>query len=119
MDYCHITLLGRLSRDPELKYTPAGMALAKLGLAVSSGFGDKKSTSFFNVTAFGKTAEAVAAHLKKGDEILVDGEMRANSWVADGGEKKTFWEVSAHRIEFGRKAAATGERQMSEPDLPF
>lgn len=77
---------GNLTRDPELIYTPKGSAICKLGIAINESWkgdnGEKKeSVTFLDVTAFGKTGEAIAQYLKKGRPILFEGKLRTESWT--------------------------------------
>jgi single-strand DNA-binding protein len=80
-----VILAGNLTRDPELRYTPKGTAVVKLGLAVSrrwkSETGElKDETTFVDVDAFGKTAETIAQYMKKGRPILIEGRLRYDTW---------------------------------------
>jgi single-strand DNA-binding protein len=80
-----VILAGNLTRDPELRYTPKGTAIAKIGLAINrkwrSESGEMKDeTTFVDVDAFGKTAETIGQYLKKGRPILVEGRLRYETW---------------------------------------
>jgi single-strand DNA-binding protein len=80
-----VILAGRLTRDPELRYSPKGIAIAKLGLAVSRTWtneaGEKKEEALFvDVDAFGKQAEVLAQYMKKGRPILIEGRLRLDTW---------------------------------------
>src|SRR5215472_12984189 len=80
-----VILMGNLTRDPELRYTPKGMAIAKIGLAVNrrwkSETGEmKEEVTFVDVDAFGKTAETIAQYLKKGRPILMEGRLKYDTW---------------------------------------
>jgi single-strand DNA-binding protein len=80
-----VILVGNLTRDPELRYTPKGMAIAKIGLAVNRNWtsesGEKKEeVTFVDVDAFGKQAETIGQYLKKGRPILVEGRLRLDQW---------------------------------------
>lgn len=99
-----VTLVGNLTRDPELRFTPAGKAVATLGLAVNRRFQRQGSneweeqTSFFNVVCWEQLGENVAESLHKGDRIIVTGELQQRSWETDGGEKRSTVEVKADEI---------------------
>lgn len=85
-----VLLVGNLTRDPEIKYTPKGTAIARLGMAVNhtwkSESGEKKEeVTFVDVDAFGKQAETLAQYLKKGRPLLVEGRLRLDQWE----DKKT------------------------------
>jgi single-strand DNA-binding protein len=81
-----VILAGNLTRDPELRYTPRGMAVARLGLAVNRSWKDsetgemKEEVTFVDVDAWGKQAEIIAQYLKKGRPILVEGRLKLDSW---------------------------------------
>ncbi len=80
-----VILAGNLTRDPELRYTPKGMAIAKIGLAINrkwkSETGEmKEEVTFVDVDAFGKTAETIGQYLKKGRPILIEGRLRYQTW---------------------------------------
>jgi single-strand DNA-binding protein len=80
-----VILAGNLTRDPELRYTPKGTAVAKLGLAVNRKWRDesgqpKEEVTFVDVEAFAKTAETIGQYLKKGSPVLVEGRLRLDTW---------------------------------------
>ncbi|MDX1952249.1 MAG: single-stranded DNA-binding protein [Verrucomicrobiota bacterium] len=80
-----VILIGNLTRDPELRYTPKGTAVAKLGLAVNRSWrtetGEmKEEVTFVDVDAFGKQAETIGQYLKKGRPLLVEGRLKLDSW---------------------------------------
>jgi single-strand DNA-binding protein len=80
-----VILAGNLTRDPELRYTPKGVAIAKLGLAINRNWttetGEKKEeTTFVDVDAFGRQAEVIGQYLKKGRPILIEGRLRLDQW---------------------------------------
>lgn len=75
---------GRVGRDPELKVTPTGTVLCKFSLAVDHGWGDKKTTMWFNCTIFGKSAERAEKLLAKGKQIQVVGSLNLREYEKDG-----------------------------------
>ena len=80
-----VILAGNLTRDPELRYTPKGTAIARIGLAINRNWttetGEKKEeVTFVDVDAFGKTAEIIGQYLKKGRPILIEGRLRYDTW---------------------------------------
>lgn len=80
-----VILAGNLTRDPELRYTPSGTAIAKFGLALNRKWKDqsgetKEEVTFVDVDAFGKQAELIGQYLKKGNPLLVEGRLRTDSW---------------------------------------
>ncbi|MCC6152663.1 MAG: single-stranded DNA-binding protein [Candidatus Hydrogenedentes bacterium] len=103
-DVNKVILAGRLTRDPELRYLPSGMAVCKLGLAVSRFYkskdGEKREeTMFINVTTWGKTAEYTNEYLRKGRPVLVEGQLRSNDFEDKSGQKRTVIEVNAERVQ--------------------
>jgi single-strand DNA-binding protein len=80
-----VILAGNLTRDPELRYTPKGTAVAKLGLAINRSWttetGEKREeATFVDVDAFGKQAEVISQYLRKGRSLLIEGRLRLESW---------------------------------------
>ena len=92
--------VGRLTRDPELRYAESGKAVAPMRIAVPRA-GEGDSTDFFDVVAFGQLAEACATHLAKGRQVLVEGTLRQQSWTdTDSGERRSKVEIIANRVQF-------------------
>jgi single-strand DNA-binding protein len=84
-NYNKVILAGNLTRDPELRYTPKGTAIAKIGLAISRTWKNeagetKEEVTFVDVDAFGRTAEVIGQYLKKGRPILLEGRLRYDTW---------------------------------------
>lgn len=96
-----LVLMGRLSRDPEVRYTQGekSTAVARFGIAVDRRGKDEKA-DFFNVTAFGKTAEFVEKYLKKGTKICLAGRIQQEEWTDKEGQKRTAVGVIAEEVEF-------------------
>ena len=101
-DVNHVVLIGRLTRDAELKYTNTGFAVSKLSIAVNrrkkSDAGWTEEVSYFDVVLWGKVAEALNQYLIKGKQIAVDGELRQNRWEQDG-QNRSKVEISANNIQ--------------------
>ena len=101
-----VILAGNLTRDPELRYTPKGMAIAKVGLAINrkwkSETGEmKEEATFVDVDAFGKTAETIGQYLKKGRPILIEGRLRLDQWEdKQSGQKKSKLGVVMETFQF-------------------
>ena len=97
-----VTLVGNLTRDPELRYTSGGRGVASFGLAVNRRYqvnGEwQEQTSFFNVTAWGTLGENAAASLNKGTRVVVFGRLEQRSWETQEGEKRSVVEVVADEI---------------------
>ena len=99
-----ITIVGNLTRDPEIRYTASGQANAKLGMAVSRRWQNKQTneweerTSFFNIVAWGDMAENISDTLTKGTRVIVNGRLEQRSWETEQGEKRSAVEVVADEI---------------------
>jgi single-strand DNA-binding protein len=100
-----VTLVGNITRDPELRFTPSGQANCRMGLAVNRRWQDKASgewkenTSFFDVISWGQMAENVGNSLKKGARVLVTGRLEQRSWEdKDSGQKRYAVEIIADEI---------------------
>ncbi|CAN5701153.1 MAG: single-stranded DNA-binding protein [Acidimicrobiia bacterium] len=110
-----ITIVGNLTRDPELRFTQTGRGVASFGIAVNRRYqvnGEwQEQTSFFNVVAWSTLGENAAASLNKGDRIIVFGRLEQRSWETNDGEKRSVVEVIADEIGPSvRWATATVER---------
>lgn len=101
-DVNHVILIGRLTRDAELKYTSGGTAVCKFAIAVGKrvkkGDSYENETSFFDVVAWGKTGEALNQYLVKGKQIAVEGELHQNRWDQDG-QARSKIEIIANNIQ--------------------
>jgi len=101
-----VILAGNLTRDPELRYTPKGTAIARLGIACNrkwkSESGEmKEEVTFVDVDAFGKTAEVIGQYLKKGRPILIEGRLRYDTWEdKQSGQKKSKLGVVLETFQF-------------------
>jgi single-strand DNA-binding protein len=105
-NYNKVILMGRLTRDPEVKYTSSGAAITDLGIAVNRFWRNQdgqqqEETTFVNVTAFGKQAETVGQYLKKGRPIFIEGYLRMDQWDdKQTGEKRSKLKIVLDRFEF-------------------
>jgi single-strand DNA-binding protein len=144
-----VILMGNLTRDPELRYTSKGTAIAKIGLAVNRVWRtetgeQKEEVTFVDVDAFGKQAETIGQYLKKGRPVLVEGRLKLDTWDdKQSGQKKSKLGVVLETFQFvgsaqgqsgpGREGApaetarprvtennpAPAEEMPSEDDVPF
>jgi single-strand DNA-binding protein len=125
-----VILLGNLTRDPELRHTPAGVAVCTFDLAVNRTFttkaGERKEEAdFFTVVVWDKQAQTCAEYLSKGRQALVEGRLQRRSWEGADGQKRTKYEVVAERVQFigARKEATPSEaeppRLAEEEEVPF
>jgi single-strand DNA-binding protein len=98
-----ITVVGNLTRDPELRYTPTGQAVVKFGIAVNRFYvnrnGEKiEQTDFFNVNAWRSVAVNVAESLTTGARVLVTGRLQARNWETEDGQKRSTVEIEAEEV---------------------
>lgn len=123
-----VMLIGNLTRDPELRYTPSGSAVCEFGMAVNrvwkSQDGNKQEeATFIDITTWGKTAEFVNQYLAKGRRIFVEGRLKYDQWTSPEGQKRSKLTVVAETVQFldsrgegggggapGGRPAATGSR---------
>ena len=134
-----VILVGNLTRDPELRYTPKGMAIAKIGLAVNRNWRteageQKEEVTFVDVDAFGKQAETLGQYMRKGSPILIEGRLRLDQWDdKQTGQKRSKLGVVVEGFQFlggGQRTegapapgsrparAATPPAADGEPDVP-
>jgi single-strand DNA-binding protein len=123
-----VILMGNLTRDPELRYTPKGTAIARLGVAVnrrwtSEGGEQREETTFVDVDAFGKQAETLGQYMKKGRPIFIEGRLRLDSWEdKNTGQKRSKLGVVLENFQFmgsgqGRSEEG-GEAPRPRPAAP-
>ena len=121
-----ILLIGNLTKDPELRYTPSGTAVANLRMAINSIYKDqagarKEDTCFVTVVVWSKQAELCNQYLKKGRSVFVEGRLIYRSWEAEGKTRSTL-EVRADRVQFlggpAGSSSARGEESMSPAEEP-
>jgi len=104
--YHTIILAGNVGRDPEMRYTPSGSAVTSFSVAVSDGFGEKKKTIWFRVSAWEKLAETCNNYLKKGTRVLVEGRLTATDsgnpriYNRQDGSPAASFEVTASTVRF-------------------
>ncbi|MCR4398924.1 MAG: single-stranded DNA-binding protein [Firmicutes bacterium] len=127
-----IVLVGRLARDPELRYTPTGKAVAGFTIAVNRRFPiqqGEREADFIDVVVWGKLAETVANHLQKGRMVGVDGRLQIRSYETQDGQKRRATEVIADNVAFLDKPRAPQEEtdlgdlgtevKVEEDEVPF
>src|SRR5215210_9063096 len=96
-----VTVIGNVTRDPELRFTPSGQAIATFGLAVNRRWQNRQTqeweeqVSFFNITAWAQLAENVGECLTKGMRVVVTGRIEQRSWESPDGEKKSSVDITA------------------------
>lgn len=127
-----VLLMGNLTRDPELRYTPGGAAVANLGLATNRVYKDKngekkEETCFLRVVVWGRQAETCGQYLTKGSSLFVEGRLQSRSWETEDKQKRTSLEVVAQNIQFlgaprkdaaGKAAGQGGSGAEAGGDMP-
>ena len=109
-NYNKVTLIGNLTRDPELKYLPSGTAVTNFGIAVNRRFKtqdgeDREEVMFIDVNFFGPRAETINQYLSKGVPVLVEGRLRLETWQADDGSNRSRHTVTGDSFEFMQSRA--------------
>ena len=94
-------LMGRLTRDPELRHTGTGTAVCSFSIAIDNGYGENRQTDFINCVAWNKTAEFVSNYFSKGKMIIVIGRISTRSWEGQDGKRNYATEVVASEVSFG------------------
>jgi single-strand DNA-binding protein len=123
-----VILVGRLGKDPELKYTPSGAPVAKFSLATDESFKDRTGekqnrTEWHNIVAWNKLAEICGEYLTKGKLVYIEGSIRSRQWQDQAGNKRTAYEIIANQMQMlGSKAdaerAASAGMDRATPDRP-
>lgn len=110
-NYCKLIIAGHLSKDPEVRNTASGMAVANSTIAFNHGKGDKQEVCFVDITLWDKKASAFVEFFKKGDPVLVEGRLRQETWEKDG-QKRSKLSMVVDAFEFLK---AKGEPAAKEP----
>ncbi len=135
VSFNQVTIAGNLTRDPESKYLPSGVAVCDIGLAINETYKDKQGNKvercdFVDVSYFGRTAEVLQQYCQKGDPILVSGKLRLDNWQTDDGQKRSKLKVIGERMQMlgskggGQQQSEPSDQQSSAPsnddsDIPF
>ena len=124
----HIVLMGRLTRDPELRYTQSQMPVASFSLACERDFGGRdgseRQTDFIDIVAWRQTAEFVSKYFTKGSMAVVSGRLQIRDWTDREGNKRRSAEVVAENVDFGeskrsREENSGGYRSNSDSNQGF
>jgi single-strand DNA-binding protein len=121
-----VILVGNLTRDIELRYTPSQMAVTDIGLAVNDKRKNQQGewveeTTFVDITLWGRTAEVASEYLKKGSSILVEGRLKLDSWTGNDGQKKSKLRVVGEKMQMlgGRGGGGGGGGGGSRPQASY
>lgn len=116
MSLNNVTIMGRLTRDPELRYTQSNTPVASFTLAVDRDFGDKQ-TDFIDCVAWRGTGEFVDKYFSKGSMAIVSGRLQIRSWTDDNGNKRRSAEVVAEHVYFGESKRREASADISAADF--
>ncbi len=117
--YNRAVLMGNVGKDPEVRYTGSGVAVASFSLATSDGWGDKEETNWHTIVAWKKTAEICGQYVKKGSPLLVEGRIQYRSYDAKDGSKRYVTEIVADRVVLlGSKSDKATAQNTAEPEPP-
>jgi len=104
VSYNKVILIGNLTKDPEIRYTPSGTPVTSFRLAVNHRYKQgeelKEEVCFIDVVVFGKQAEACGQYLSKGSSVIVDGRLQERRWETEDGQKRSKHEVVAQTVRF-------------------
>ncbi|WP_456402671.1 single-stranded DNA-binding protein [Persephonella sp.] len=116
-----VFLIGRLTRDPEIRFLPSGSQVTTFSIAVNRAYRVnnewKEETYFFDIESFGFLAERLGKQLNKGTQILIEGQLRQDRWETAGGDKRTKVKVVAEKVSILSGKSERQEKQEEEPDL--
>lgn len=111
-----VILMGRLTRDPELRHTGKGTPVTSFSVAINNGYGEKQRTDFVNCLAWNKTAEFVSKHFTKGKLIVIaDGRISTRSWETQDGKRVYATEVVAQEVNFGESKSS--QQTATQPPM--
>ena len=111
-------LMGRLTRDPELRHTNSGTPVCSFSIAINNGYGENAQTDYVNCVAWNKTAEFVSKYFAKGRMIIVIGRISSRSWEGSDGKKNYVTEVVANEVAFGESKRDGGDYSSQGASAP-
>jgi single-strand DNA-binding protein len=114
VSFNRVVLGGNLTRDPEVRFTQAGVPVCSFGIAVNRVRSRNEEVDFFDISAWRELGETIATYKKKGDPILVEGRLQYRTWEAQDGSKRSKVDVVADNVQFlGRGGGAEAEDEGS------
>ena len=118
-----VQVIGRITKQPELRTTPGGVTVGSFGVASNRQWKDKNGqkaseAEFHNIVAFGRTAEVIAQYFNKGDEIYIAGRLKTSTWKAQDGSNRYRTDIVAERFDFGQKVGGGTNRAQNEQSAP-
>lgn len=113
-----VIMIGRLTRDPEVRYSQSGTTVAGFSIAVDRRFkrDGEPDADFFNCSAFGKTAEFVEKYINKGTKVVVEGRLQNDSYTNKDGQKVTATKIMVDTMEFAESKQASAEDKPKAPE---
>lgn len=118
-----VILIGNLTKNPELRYTPSGTPVTSFGLAVNRRFKQaadlKEEVCYIDIVVFGKQAEHCGQYLSKGSGVIVDGRLQQRRWETEDGQKRSKHEVVANSITFLPKRQESGGDFVQTEEVAF
>ena len=113
-----VIMMGRLTKDPEIRYAQSGSAVAGFSIAVDRRFkrDGEPDADFFNCSAFGKTAEFLEKYVHKGTKVVIEGRLQNDSYTNKDGQKVTATKILVDSMEFAESKQASAESQPAAPD---
>src|SRR6266404_125585 len=117
-----VILIGRLGRDPELKYTPSGVPVAKFSIATDESFKDRtgeqqKRTEWHNIVAWNKLAEICGEYLTKGKQVYIEGRIQSRQWEDQSGNKRTSYDIVAQQMTMLGSKSDAERSSAGEPKV--
>ena len=117
-------LIGNLTRDVDLRYTPSGAAVANFGLAINRTYSDASGekvddTCFVDIVAWNRLAEVCGEYLAKGRPVFIEGRLQMDSWEQEDGKKRSKLKVVAQNIQFLDGGGAKADDDGGKDDIPF
>lgn len=125
MNFNSVTLMGNLTREPELKWLPSGSAVCNFSIAINDKYKKDEqwvdNVSYFDIVVFGRQAETSNEYLSKGRPVLVEGKLQQRRWEANDGTKRNKVEIVASNVIFlgASESKTTGFSEVNEDDVPF
>ena len=125
VSYNKVILIGNLTKDPEIRYTPSGTPVCNFRLAANHRYKQaeelKEEVCYIDIVVFGKQAENCGQYLNKGQSVLVDGRLQERRWETDDGQKRSKHEIIAQMVRFmprrGETGSAPGKVDTTSPDV--